>query len=264
MGSSTFNACCGSCRHKPLLTDNDAENLIRNILYSVKIRDVDIEHFIECVDSNIKTKSFDTMKTIRKWITKEEYTKILNQLFYYEDNNHIKYSEYHNSLVISYEVTEEDRLFGFIFYCWAISLCQTSTTKIHYMYQIIKALNSSYNAVNFETFKRFLNTYLQINLAFFTNQITEKIDFNKYPCTSLQSQFDELPKIFNINNIEKFQRTIVNELEDILKRESSLTNIKNNEIISQATIENLLERHSYLLDCVDIRERFYNQFAFKM
>jgi len=239
-----------------MLTENEAENMIRESLYSVKMRELDFEQFLNFIDTTIKVRTFDVLKNLKKWITEEVYNQIIKELFLFETHSHVKYSEYHRSLIINYNNTEEDRVFGLIFLCWGISLCKNNSTKIECMFQLIKAFNASYNGVTYETFTNFLSTFLKINLLYFTDQIKNCI---RYP--TLLSQFEDLHKIYNENNLQKLERQILNDTEILMKKQKGINKILKNESIDLEIIERLFEKHYYLLDCVELRNYFYIQYS---
>lgn len=255
--SNNYNnySCCGPCHSKPMLTDNEAENLIRDILFSLKIRDTDMEAFMSTVDTKINSKSLEKINTLKKWITPKVYEEILNEVYYFEKGTQIRFSEYHPTLVINYDSNENDRDFGLTLYSWALSLSMNSTSKVSLMYNIIKAFNSGYTGVDYENFTFFINVYLELNIRFFTEQIYKTV---KYP--TLKEQFEELLKIFSDQNVKKLEKVIIADLDNLIKRSKVINNISPHEHIDIPILEKLLDKHPYLMDCIELRCQFYNQY----
>jgi len=256
------------CEVNSTLTDNQAENLIRECLTNLKIRKYGFEEFDEVITYMFKVSLVEiSSDSIPKWISFKNYTEILDTHVFRTLNQSISESSHIGQKYTCPTYQEisldENKLF---FFFWAIALTKTKS-KTEKVKAIEKIITSNFNMLTISTFKNFLTAYLNFVLVKLTNNFDECEIISKIP--EIRGAHRRLVnKIFNVQNLENY----VNEkIENIvrnymLKKRDSLDNGKykeeyGNEFLNFNLLINFFRENSFLLDVLELRNHFYSQYS---
>lgn len=261
-----MGACCGN---RSLITENEAENFVRAILHSLKLRSFSYSEVTKSFRGTMKTevrKVGDKEKEIITFV-EEEYEVFIENTFYEKEKKINPYYKFHEKLAPSYEEVVDDNLFEYNFSIFCLSLYDTSE-KFELLNQIFKSLEN--NKITVEIFQEFLSKYLKINLLLFTNRISSVI--NEYKDLTLvgdkmidkvvKRKFKEIEeKLYNQKNLSIFEKDVFGSLEELLKNnKSEEKRIFPGDIIKTNQMKIFFDKHPFLLDALELRSAFYLRF----
>lgn len=252
------------CEINTTLTDNEAENFIRECLHNLKIRRYGYGEFEEVILKLFKVSLVEiTSDSLPKWISQENYNHIQNTYIFRSLNNSITesayYSQKHTCFSYNEISSDENRLF---FFLWSISLTKTKS-KTEKVNAIERSITSNYSMLTFSTFKKFLIEYLNLILIKLTNnfeaseRVANDIEFGK-------SYKRIVTKIFNIENLNRYVDQHMNILLNnfmIRKKNSLESNVNTddygNEFLNVNILLNFFKDNTHLLDVIELRNHFY-------
>lgn len=291
------NCCCT----KESLTDNDAENLIRESILLLNTQKLEFEDLDEKISEIIGISLIEIHPTDTiKWITRDNYLKILNNILISDNfDDTMDYSTFQKLACISYEDINNkynsSQLNNFLLWVLAnVHYLNNSKTRLEKVKLIEKIILNSDKMLTFKTFKKFLTNYLLVNLLYVTQnfrQCTEGPMNNDRE--NLQKDFRFLINdIFNLENVNCYINELIDKMRDkilrnsvtfakvnfneepasstenyVLKTSESKENLTSssisNEFLKRSHLQKFFNENFYLLNIIELRENFYNTYNVK-
>jgi hypothetical protein len=261
------------CDARTILSDNDAENLIRESILLLRIRKFDLEEVEEIFTAEIGLSLIEIKNNITKWITKEKYEKLVSDDLV---NSNCKISHHlihFNNIVqnqrcvtLNYNEQAEGKGFHISLALWLIPLIkntpQSRIEKVKFIEQIIL---KSDEILTFSTFNKFLSRYLEICLIKITHNFYESEDIqNDY---DLKKQYQKLiNQVYTKENVDNYKKKLMENVSlNIVLRNSMLKNKDiSNEFIKRSHIKLFFDENPFLLDIIELRENFYDIYTKKI
>jgi hypothetical protein len=251
------------CEVKKSFTDNQAENLIRDTINIMKIRN----NNIETIDDNFVLELGVNITEIKgnssRWLTKEIYNKLVNNYFINNDKN--LSSEIINNqrlAVVTFNDTLDNKGFNIFLALWVFSMADDNhSNKIKFLEKIMLCGDEM---LTYNTFKKFLHRYLEIILFKLTNNFleSESVSKDKEFATDYKILAN---KIFSKENIDEYKYIHYEKLNSYYIEKRGLDKDKDltNEFMKVNMIKEFFEENSYLYDCIQIREDYFNIYKSK-
>lgn len=239
-------------------SDNTVENMIRNAINILKIRDIDYQEFHDSIViefglflteilNNNKSKLFITKDLYEKYIEK----KIINQV---AGSDTLKQQRF-SCIQYSDDKYLEELEVNYVFSLWALAhLKNNIDSKIEF---VLKILKDTEKFITLKTFHRFLLRYLRVNLNIITKNFADCDEIIKD--NTLFKDFKALNKLFSTNLLEKYLNKVLDCLKITLKMSNENLNATDleNEFLNDKIISNYFRTNSYLLEIISLRESVY-------
>jgi hypothetical protein len=260
----------GNCCEAILMhTENDAENLIRESIYSLKIQHYSLNDIETGITDVLAIPLLEVKNS--KWITEEIYKKICSK-FFIDENISQEKKENQKSSILKYNDCLDGKCFSICLAIWIVLNLDGKyfKDKVLFIEQIILKTDEILTCF---TFKKFILRLIEISLFKITNNfITNRKIINE---NVLSISFEKLiTNIFNRNNIEEYKQMHCDKLKELLfyrqKNDGDqiiglLDKNRNieNEFLKKNFIKQFFIENSYLLCPLGMREHFYNIYSNK-
>lgn len=257
----------GNCCEAILInTENDAENLIRESIQSLKIHKYSLTELETGLAEQLGIPLLEVKSS--KWITKEIYKNIC--LKYFIENNRLEDQELQDdqkSCLLKYNDSLDGKCFSF---CLAIWICSNLDRKYFKdkLYLVEEIILKSDEILTVLTFKKFILRLIEIALY----KITYNFVSNKKIVSEniLSLSYEKLINyIYNRKNIEDYKQNHIDKIKGLLLTKDSveddqllLETNKNieNEFLKKKFIKHFFIENIHLLDALSIREHFYHKY----
>ncbi len=269
--------CCS--RSTIDVTDNDAENFMRDVINNLKARSQTFEiikmNFEQCLDHEVQ--KFETVERLTVILYQDKYDEFLKAFIFDKDANN-DFLNFHEKIVIDWNKVTNQNHYEFNFYKFIFSFCDKENKVVDSIDHIFK-YNPDVNLF-FSSFKNFLHDYLEINLIQTTGYITRTIEDqeenlppNITPMTihDIRSSCLELEKtIYNQNNLGKYKDKFVKQMENIILKNNLIDDgVKKNAQYRQGNDSNPDEKLTYIRKSMENviltkkeLEEFFTQFDY--
>jgi hypothetical protein len=258
--------CCLSSRE--YITDNEAENFVRDIIQKLKLRQLQFSHL---------NKSFASFDTIEKTETQEKhvfdevnYEKVISEYWIHDDEKN-EYLVFHKLLCPTYDELFDEGV-DYTYYAYGLALVNDVQFKYRKILNILESKISN-TEPTYGCFANFLEFYFLTHLVGFTSKINNivqktkaKITFNtKVVDAELKKNLSDLTKeIFNKNNILKLKTEVLGQLETLVLADADVKVLRsplNEYKLNQSILDKLNEKYPFLFDTMELRHYFYLHFG---
>jgi hypothetical protein len=278
------NCCCT----KENLTDNNAENLIRESILLLNTQKYDFEELDEKIKVVIGINLLDVIPSdTLKWITRDNYVKILNNIFLNEKfDDYFDFSTFQKLACVSYEDISDkaqNKCNNFLLWILAnlryINSSQSRLDKIKLIENVILATDKM---LTYQTFKKFLTNYLLVNLYYVTQNFRQCADGTLDNDRDLSKDFVYIiDDVFNLENVTNYTKGLIEKMKDRVLRSSvsfsktnfneepaftdgprsslnTFSNCISNEFLKRSHLQKFFNENFYLLNVIELRDNFYN------
>jgi hypothetical protein len=291
------NCCCT----KETLTDNDAENLIRESILLLNTQKLEFEELDEKISEIIGISLIEIHPTDTiKWITRDKYLQILNNILINDKfDDTMDFSTLQKLACLSYEdinfSNNTSQSNNFLLWVLAnVHYINNSKTRLEKVKLVEKIILNSDKMLTFKTFKKFLTNYLMVNLLYITQNFRQcaegPMENDK---ENLHRDFRYLiDDIFNLENVISYINELIGKMKDKILRNSvsfakvnfseepasstesfvlktSESNEKlfsssiSNEFLKRSHLQKFFNENFYLLNIIELRDNFFNTFNVK-
>jgi len=248
------NCCeCVSSR----ISENLAENLIRNTINILQIRYMDFNEFQEANIEDFGMFITDILNhnKSKNFLTKENYENFINKRIINKNTENYLIRQQKCAL-LNYEENHIDNLgINYVFSLWALAHLRFELeSKIEFVFKILR---DTEKYINFKNFQKFIFRYLKINLNiitknFFNCEEIVKDDF-------IHKDLKSLNNLFKTSLLEKFMNKVLESLKVNLKMSNENLHAIDieNEFLTENIIINFYRNNCFLLDIIQLREAVY-------
>jgi hypothetical protein len=182
---------------------------------------------------------FDIPTDYTKWITKEVYSILINDLVHDDENQQL--------LLLDYEYTD----FYSSFLMWILAFVNESeSTQTEIVKEIII---KSDLFISYGSFKKFMSNYLDIVLRRITENFIKSPDIFKY-----RTDYDELVNlIYNEENIKSYCERICQKFLNMTKKKDDPR-----DIVKIDSLRSFFRTYK-LLNIISVRDDFYMNYYIK-
>lgn len=248
--------CCDS---KGSLTDNTAENLIRNTIAILKIRKFHIEEIERVLKDLLGVSLFDIELNPHKWIPMSTYNKLVDDYFLSDEQITSSRMEdctlAQRSVCVAYNKNDKD--FHFNLLMWIMSLVKSNRSDKIKM--IKKVILRTQTVLTFNTLRRFLIFYLNLLLVKTTNnfEVCDQIHCED----EIKKDFYMLTNVYNKSNINDFVDKLMGRMKKIVIKGNRKLNDEDicNEFLKESHLRLFFEENFFLLDMLELRNEFYSR-----
>lgn len=256
-----MGACCGTKSY----TNNDAENFIRDVLWTIKLRNYTVNDLVKHYNTFAVTKHRKGTDTLQRSVTydPEKYTEILHNI-YYNNSSKNHYLAFHKQLAPKY-----DELFvnspEYTFYTYGFSIVSGEDKHAH-----LESLLKSHTEFIYKNFTKFLKFYLEVNLITFTCHIVEALRKSKTDITIDSHYIDkdlidkalELDHLYSMDKVDALANKVITDLENIMRKENKTLELR--EIlfydIKKKHLDDLHTENPWLFDVIQLRQYFWQNY----
>lgn len=241
----------GSCCSFLGGSDNNAENLIRDILSSMKIHQINIHQFNEHLVIYLKKKDdHNDNQTLKAKDLEHFFNKEFVEC---HDNN--EFYIFQKQIMMD----ANSKVFNYMLMVTAFSLAKYSDDKHNY---IEKILASNSESVNYRSFVHFLSFYLNLNIREFTIKIANEILkshglIRNYEINSEMKRDvnDLLHHGYDFIDVEEFNKAMIDSLDSVM----SNMKLREDEF-SMDVVRHFEAKNPFIFDCIRLREHYYRHY----
>ena len=258
--------CCQTVNKEALKVESKEEIFIRETInyYSSKICKLNEINTLmeECFLSQL----LDIEGPPLDWVTEEAYNDFMKKIFNIasqsrnKKSTHLKFIKlpYDNLKNISVKEYASDN-FHLLLCIWLVGISSNSSITVNEKIQMIKEIIlKCHKYITFQTFSKFLNTFLEIMLIEVTKQFMEHNDIEVE---------NLLNDVYSSEHIAEYCKWLCSKMGKIISKTKKQiltdTNCFNNEFIKDEQLQEFFNTCPFLFQPKELRNNFYNKYTFQ-
>ena len=258
--------CCQTINKEALKVKSKEEIFIRETInyYSSKI--CKLKEINNLMDQCFSSQLLDIEGPPLDWITEESYNDFIRKIFNINSQNHNKKSTYLKYIKLPYDnlknITAKEYKsdkFHLLLCIWLVGISSNESITINEKMQIIKEIILKCDKyITFQTFSKFIETFLEIMLIEVTKQ------FMKHNEIEVENLLDD---VYSSEHIEEFCKWLCSKMGKIISKNKKQiltdTTCLNNEYIKDDQLNEFFNLCPFLLQPKELRSNFYNKYTFQ-